>query len=288
MSLTPSYILDCLQRDVIFLTGKGGVGKSTIAWATAQACAELGKKVAVASWNPLETKAQHFPPEFEPVLEPHLRWIPLEVGECFKEYVSRILKFETLYHVVFENHVLQTFIRATPGIAETVLAGKIWDLWHQKAQDLLIVDLPSSGHALSFFQSPLGVHKIFAAGFVHQESEKIMKLFQSSKIRVDLVALPEELPLVEAKELKRKLEQTFPLHFGFLQINQCTPNFQEPDVIPEAAQSTINRHHERLLSEREALAVATEIDLPLVKIPRFATSRSQATRQSVKEALEKA
>lgn len=283
MTSSPSYIEDCLKREVLFVTGKGGVGKSTLAWATARACAARGKRVAVTSWNPLEKT-----PHAAPIVDHNVRWIPLDVSQCFREYASRILKFQTIYNVIFENHVLQTFIRATPGIAETVVAGKVWDLWFQKEQDLLIVDLPSSGHAVSFFQSPLGVHKIFAVGFVHKESEKIMELFQAETTRLDLVALPEELPIVEASELKRKLEGTFPLRFGYCLVNQCTPAFPLTGEIPEAARDTVERHRARLASEAENLKAAEAMRLPLVKVPRFPTARSEETLRGVMAHLETA
>lgn len=287
MKHSPSFVEDCLTRQVIFVTGKGGVGKSTVAWAMALACRKQNARVTVASWNPLDSPTGGAPTDTEGV-----RYLPLDANGCFREYASRILKFETLYNVIFENHVLQTFIRATPGIAETVLAGKIWDLWEKREQDLLIVDLPSSGHAVSFFQSPLGVHKIFAIGFVHKESEKIVKMLKARTTRIDLVALPEELPVVEGVQLKQKLVETYPFNFGFLHLNQCTPDFPLPEPLPAdlSAESRVclDRHVERIHSEREAISLSTELDMPTHNIPRFPAENRDATLQKVAAFLENA
>ena len=127
---------------MIFFTGKGGTGKTTLAWATALACQRNGLKVAVASWNKYEDEISS-----TPVQDSNIRWVPLETFSAFKEYALGIVRFEKLYQAVFDNEILKAFIQAAPGLSETVIAGKIWDLWDKKKQDLIIVDLPSSGHA---------------------------------------------------------------------------------------------------------------------------------------------
>jgi anion-transporting ArsA/GET3 family ATPase len=278
-----SYIDSCLEKKVIFITGKGGVGKSTLAWATAMACQRKGKRVTVASWNPFDPYAGPLPEN------QGIRWLPLDTLSCFKEYVLHILKFEAIYNTVFDNHVLKSFVRAAPGLAETVIAGKIWDLYHRAEQDLLVVDLPSSGHALSFFQSPLGVQKIFAIGFVHKEAGKISDMFASASTRIDLVALPEELPLVESKQLRDKLAALHPFHFGFLFLNQCTPEFALPQTenVPEVVRECRWRYEERLQQEKDTLSFAEAIPLPKRRIPRFPSADLRDTLHQVAQHLER-
>ena len=264
-----SYLEDCQSRKVIFFTGKGGVGKTTLAWATAVACRREGARITLASWNP-----------FDDVTTPTwandqgIRWIPLETLSAFREYSLNLLKFEKVYDAVFDNRVLKTFIKAAPGLSETVIAGKIWDLVDKREQDLVIVDLPSSGHAISFFQSPLGIQKIFSTGFVHKESGKIVKMFQERWCRIDLVALPEELPLVECLQLKQKLETLHPFHFGYLHLNQCTPTFPLPHSqncapLPDAVISCLERYRSRHAQEEEAMGLSWDFHLPTHYLPRF-------------------
>jgi hypothetical protein len=283
-----SYIDDTLRQRVLFVTGKGGVGKSTVAWATALACARRGRRVAVVSWNPLEAHAA--PEEGD---RAGVKSIHLETLAAFREYAIQILKFETIYHVVFDNHVLKTFIKAAPGLAETVISGKIWDLYDKREQDLLIVDLPASGHAVSFFQSPLGIQKIFAVGFVHKEAGKIAHMFEAEDTRIDLVVLPEELPLVEGRELKEKLEGLFPFHFGRLHVNACTPSLPSPS--PQVAESygsqafqVRERHLERMKLEEEALSLVPEYQMPSHRIPRFGSPSLEETIEKVSRFLEEA
>lgn len=283
-----SYLDDCLSRRVIFFTGKGGVGKSTLAWATAVACQRKKLRVTVASWNPLEPFAKPLAVE-----ESGIRWIPLETLAAFKEYALQIFRFETIYHVVFDNHVLKTFIRAAPGVGETVVAGKIWDLYQKREQDLLIVDLPASGHAVTFFQSPLGVQKLFAMGFVHKEAEKIVEMFRSRESRIDLVALPEELPLAEGLQLKQKLESLHSFHFGYLHMNQCTPDLPVPppsalSEFPETIRDCAERHVKRRELEADACGVVPEFKLPSIEVPRYASMSLHDTVDKVAAYLERA
>lgn len=281
-----AFLDDCLSREVILVTGKGGVGKSTIAWAIARAVAARGKRVAVASWNPLEEGFAEQAPA-----HPSIRWLQLDASSCFREYASRILKFETLYNVIFENYVLQTFLKATPGVSDTVIAGKLWDVWNRGDQDLLVVDLPSTGHALSFFSSPFGVNRIFSMGFVHKESEKILELFQAPTTRIDLVALPEELPITEAGYLKQKLDSlgTFPL--GYLHMNQTSPEFPLPanlPQLPEDVRACVEGYLERREREGVASDIAAELKLPQIPIPRFPVKDREQTLTLVTEFLESA
>ncbi len=285
-SHSPSYLDDCLRRSVIFFTGKGGVGKSTLAVATALACVARGAKVTLAQWSPYEDSEAPSTLPFSGV-----RWLPLETLGAFREYALHIVKFEKLYEVVFDNRVLKTFIKAAPGLSETVIAGKLWDTVDNKEQDLLIVDLPSSGHTLSFFQSPLGIQKIFQFGFVNENTKKICRLFSDPKTRLDLVTLPEELPVTECAELKTKLEKMHPFHFGFLHVNQCTPKFSIPSGFNAkwSRRSCMCLERYRRLERREeeeALTPIGSLGLPTQFIPRFGVTTQLETIEQTRRALE--
>lgn len=280
------YLDDCADRRVIFFTGKGGVGKSTVTWATARALAKRGVRVAVAGWNPFEELAT--PPWAERF---GIRYIPLETIGAFRDYVLQLLKFERIYDAVFDNRVLRTFILAAPGLPETVIAGKIRDAVDRGEQDVLLVDLPASGHALSFFQSPIGIQKIFPFGFVHRESRKITDMFQQRWCRIDLLALPEELPVVECLQLKQKLEAMHPFHFGYLLFNQCSPRLPVPEPMPPVSpeiEATLQRFGARRKQEEEAIGLAWELHLPRVSVPRFPSMERDETLAQVAAYLENA
>jgi anion-transporting ArsA/GET3 family ATPase len=280
------YLEDCLSRRLIFFTGKGGVGKSSLAFSTAVAAARSGRHVRVITWNPFDTVAK--PLRLESL---GVEWLQLDPLSCFKEYVLLKVKFERVYNMVFDHPVLHAFIRAAPGLSESVLAGKIWNLYDNHPSDLLIVDLPSSGHALSFFQSPIGVHKMFRVGFVHEETRNICEMFLSPETRLDLVALPEEMPIVEAHELKKKLSTIGEFSWGYLHLNQCLPDLPLPSSstgVSEEVAQVLSRHEKRQAIERDAFEEAKSLELPSLKIPKLPTESLVATIHEMADILGKA
>ncbi len=285
MSLGP-YLSDTLRKRLIFFTGKGGVGKSSLAWATAVAARKRGLRVAVCGWNPFGDTA---PPV--PISDPHIKWIPLTTMGCFKEYALHIVKFEALYEAVFDNPVLKTFLLAAPGLSDTVIAGKIWDLWDHGDVDLVLVDLPASGHAASFFRSPIGVQKVFTFGIVHKNTKKIQEMFRAPSVRLDLVTLPEELPVTEAPEPKPQLAALHPFRWGRLHLNRCTPPLASPDeksVLPAEAKAALEFHEARLAEEKEALSKTPRLEMPTTHLKRLASEERAETVYRLAEALEEA
>ena len=176
------------------------MGKSALASATALLCQRKNKKVFLVSWNPFDVRARILP--FETLGIHHL---VLDGPQCFKEYAMGIFKFEKVVETLVQNKVVTTFIQAAPGLSEAVIAGKIWDLTQKNPDAIVLVDLPATGHAFSFFSSPIGLRKLFKMGLVHREIERICEMFFSSQSLVQLVTLPEELPLTETLEFQKKL-----------------------------------------------------------------------------------
>ncbi|MBY0371280.1 P-loop NTPase [bacterium] len=279
-----SYLDDSLRRKAIFFTGKGGVGKSTLAWATALACQRRGRKVAVVGWQPAGKPA---PPA---LVDLGIPWLGLDTLTTFKEYALTLIKFERLYDSVLDNRVLRTFVLAAPGLSDAVIAGKIWELVNRGEYETLLIDMPSSGHAKAFFKSPLGLKKIFKMGFIARDTERVLNLFQSNDVRLDLVTLPEELPLRECQLLKGELQALHSFSFGYAHFNQCLPNFAafEPTEL-DRLEGEVERFARAVSTEHAEQAsrmAAHGLGLPTVKIPRFATAGWKASVQSTADFLE--
>ncbi len=270
--ITPRYLDETATQRLVFFTGKGGVGKSSVAWATALALHRRGLRVRLAAWAPFEDAPVAPPPG---VTDAKFPVHSLETLNAFREYALRILRFGTLYDTVFDNRVLRTFLLAAPGLAETVIAGKIMDLVEKREQDVLVVDLPASGHAESFFRSSNGIRKIFPAGFVHRQATRIVEMYEQPWCRVDLVALPEELPLRECVELHERLSAVQPLRFGYLHVNQRAPFLKVPTApapIPQPVEASLQRYVARLAQETEALHLADALPMTRLEIPQFTES----------------
>lgn len=280
-----TFLADSLKRKVIFFTGKGGVGKTAMAWATALLLSRHNRKVRLVSWSPFDNETL---PENLGSLK--ITWERLEATACFKEYTLKTLKFEKIFDVVFENRILKAFIEVAPGLSETVVAGKVWDLYDKAEQDTIVVDLPSTGHALSFFKSPMGIEKMFASGFVHRQAEQICEMFIHPYSRLDLVTLPEEMPLVESRQFLDQLSELGKFPLGYLIVNQCSPDLAIPSLIskavPDEIRECIKDFKKRKELEESALKSTDQFPMSLIKTPRLTTEILKNTIESLAEHLE--
>lgn len=220
---------------------------------------------------------------------PAIEWLELDTLKAFREYALQIVKFNKVYDMVFENHVLKSFILAAPGLSEAVIGGKLWDIYAKNATDLLIVDLPASGHALSFFQSPLGLQKIFKFGFIKRDVARILELFESPSTRLDLVALPEELALEESRQLKEEIDKIKKLRFGFLHLNQMTPDFGDPKNERSELQSILKDYQNRREEDERSQTWAKEqLGLPIVCTKEYPSEKLVDIIQTISTHLESA
>ncbi len=256
-----------------------------MAWATGLLLSRHHRKVRMVSWSPFDN-----PKIAEPLNSFKIPWEKLEPSACFKEYTLKTLKFEKIFDVVFENRILKAFIDVAPGLSETVVAGKVWDLYDRAEQDTLIVDLPATGHALSFFKSPMGIEKMFATGFVHRQAGQICEMFRDPYSRLDVVTLPEEMPMVESEQFLRNLSELGKFPLGFLLVNQCTPDLKAPktlnEAIPEAIKECLEDHRCRQERENKVLGDAARLPLKLKTTPRLPTEILKVTIEKLSDQLE--
>lgn len=258
------YLQDSLSRKVIFFTGKGGVGKSTLCYATALALRREGKRPCVALWEPFDVTPGEHP------LDPHaIPRMALDSLSCFRDYALQTVKFEKIYDTVFDNTILRTFIRTTPGVSDGVIAAKIEQLVQSDQFDPILVDLPSTGHTLSFFKSPQGIKRLFSVGTIRRQANRICELFESPQTRVDFVSLPEELPLTECELLVRELRKVMNLPYGFIFLNQLTPPFELETLtgLPDELEALRQIYLARQESEKAALESVRRLELPSISIP---------------------
>jgi len=285
----PSYLEEIISRKVVFFTGKGGVGKSAIASATALLAQRHGKAAFLVSWNPFDQQARPLP--YQTLGIPHLL---LSGPDCFREYALNILKFEKVVNLVLENKVVNTFISAAPGLTEAVIAGKIWDLSQKNPDAVVLVDLPASGHAVSFFSSPLGLRKLFRMGLVHREIERICEMMLSPSTLIQLLSIPEELSVSETLELKKKLLSLGEFNFSPIFLNQCLPEFPGKPLSKENAKSALsgkthelfNYYSTLLEQESDAFSVLQQAGLGIRKLSRLSCPEWITTVEAISEALE--
>ena len=201
-----------VNQEIIFVTGKGGVGKSTVALALARKLAqqrrvllvELGLRSFYADC--LNVPIGYQPRRFQKNLE-----IALWSGtDCLREYAIHLLKIESLYKLFFENRISRALIEVAPALSELAILGKITSgirkIGPPLDYDVIVVDSYATGHMMALLRAPRGMAEAVRFGPMAEQTATMLSTIRNPEIcRYVIVSLPEELPAVEADELYRDI-----------------------------------------------------------------------------------
>ncbi len=216
-----------LSKKLIIVSGKGGVGKTTMSAALALAFSKAGKKTLLAEIDSQGQIAQLFGRKigYEVVsLQANLSAINIIPRKSFEEYVLLQLKFKSLYNAVFENKYVRAFIQGTPGLSELMSVGKIYSMIDD--YDTIILDAPATGHGMSLLQVPTVVASAVRVGPLKTHSENIETLLKDKKLTaLTAVTLPEEMPVTETIELDQWIQKNMKSSLQHIFLNAYYPPF---------------------------------------------------------------
>lgn len=226
-----------LDRRLLIVTGKGGVGKSTVSAALALVAARAGKRVLVCEVNAQERVAPLLGarPSGASIREalPGISTVNVTPHEAMREYGLLVLKFRTIYEAVFENRLVRYFLRVVPSLAELVMLGKILNEaraveGERPRWDLVVVDAPATGHAVQLLRVPSALAETIPAGPLRQDAEWMRAmLVDPARTALAIVTLPEEMPVNEAIELDAQVRGLLGIHRAALFVN-AVPELRFP------------------------------------------------------------
>ncbi|MBK9293450.1 MAG: ArsA family ATPase [Oligoflexia bacterium] len=209
--------MNLAQKKLIFVTGKGGVGKSVVAASIAVEQAKLGKKVCLVELGGqsfyesfFETRGITYEPsEVIPLVHISL----LTPDESLREFVTHYLKIPKLYEILFQNRIMKAFLSAAPALSEISILGKLTSDIREvivSEYDVIVCDTYSTGHALALLRAPIGLSQTFKVGPLKDHAMGIHNVIcDPSKVHYVLVTIPEELPLKETLEMFDTLKKEF-------------------------------------------------------------------------------
>lgn len=238
---------DLFDLDFLFVTGKGGVGKTTVSAALAIAAARRGKRVLVAMCNAKERlsyllEVDAIGPRNQRVLD-GIDAVNMTPAIALEEYGMMVLKVRSLYKAVFENRFVSAVLRGTPGIEAWSMLGKAYFHAHERLEtgqrryDLVIVDGPATGHALDMLRVPQVICEVAPPGLLRNEAENALALMRDEKrAAAVLVTLPEDMPANETIELHHALTREIRMPVGRLVINSVLAKLWKPEERAAIAQ----------------------------------------------------
>jgi anion-transporting ArsA/GET3 family ATPase len=228
-----TFLEHLFNKRILFIIGKGGVGKSTIAAALALLAAQRGKKILLAELDTEESISFLFGlPRLEKgskrEIHPGIYGLNVDGKASLEEYLSIILKSKRLTELIFRSKIYNYFVSAAPGLKELMAIGKIW--YEEQLQqeeggkylwDLIIVDTPATGHALQYMRMPKAAYDSFATGLVHREAKRVLDLITDpEKTLVNIVTTAEEMPVNETLEVADKISKKVKFPLGYIFINK--------------------------------------------------------------------
>lgn len=280
----------CRQSRVLVVAGKGGVGKTTVTAALAHMACHAGLSVLVVE---LEGKSG-LPAAFghpdalayeETLLAEgtgSVRARCITPDDALLEYLADH-GMKRISKRLVSSGALDVVATAIPGIRDILVLGKVKSLEVGAAADLILVDAPATGHAMTFLSSAQGLLDAARAGPVRTQAADVVELLTDpSRCQVALVTLPEEMPVNEVVEAAYALEDRIGVSLGPVVVNCCLPN--EPALSlspteasaevgvtldPEAAQDLARaaefHQHRFALQEEQLRRLAEELPLPQLR-----------------------
>jgi hypothetical protein len=217
------------ERRFVFVTGKGGVGKTTVSASWARSASRAGRRVLLAVTDPSAYRE----------ILPGARWhedptryqgslftVHIQPDAALKEYGRLLIKPRLARQALFDNRYVQGFLTAVPGLPQWAVLGKAW--YHTTELedgaprfDSVIFDAPATGHAVEMLRLPRVITEVAPAGLLRRDAELAWRMLQDPKqSAVMLVTLPEELPTNEAIELATSITGELSLPIGAVVLNR--------------------------------------------------------------------
>ncbi|HYU60667.1 MAG TPA: ArsA family ATPase [Solirubrobacterales bacterium] len=258
---------ELLDKRLVFVTGKGGVGKSTVALALGLAAAERGKRTIVCEVGSAEHASRVFRRAeigfHEVELVDNMWAISIDPDESMREYLLLQLKVRAMGDLLTRSRIFTYLAAATPGLKELVTIGKIWELAQLdrrvkkgRKYDLVIVDAPATGHGIGFLQTPRTFANIARVGPIHAQAQALdAYITDSSLAGVAIVALPEEMPVNESELLERELTDDVGIAVDRVYMNALYPE-RFSDVEAERLAALVDSGNGRSEGLRAAVRAA--------------------------------
>jgi anion-transporting ArsA/GET3 family ATPase len=293
------------DRRLIVVLGKGGVGRSTVAAAIAGELARAGKRTLLYETNANDRFGHYFdqPPVGAAVsqLAPNLWAVNATPASALEEYGLMVLRWKSVYEMVFENRVTKAFLRAIPGLDDYALLGKAWYHTNEEKRgkpvwDTVVFDMPASGHSVSMLKVPWVIVDTVPEGPLTRDARSVKSLLlDPARTAAVVVTLAEEMPVNEALELEAQLgvlgiapqrlvvNQLYPDHAPagspiarVLDTLVADPALGSPlaEVIEHARLSRDRRRlNERYLAELRRRTKTPAIELPMLFAPTLGAAQ---------------
>jgi len=226
--VTADAMTPLLDRKLVFVTGKGGTGKTTVASALALLVAAQGKRVLICEVDAKGELAGYYeapPTGFkEKEVQPGLFAMTMDTESSMREYLKLQLHIPVVGRIGPVAKAFDFLAAAAPGVREILTVGKLcWEV-RDKGWDMVVVDSPATGHIVGQLAAPQAVNGLVSVGLIRNQTDWMLEMLSDPAITGLLaVCTPEEMPVTETIELATRVREETTVELAGVVVNRVLP-----------------------------------------------------------------
>jgi anion-transporting ArsA/GET3 family ATPase len=221
------------QRRLLFVTGKGGVGKTTIAAGLARSLANEGRSVLLCSVDERVDLAEAFglgPLRFTPTkVDDRLSVMAMDTEASLREYLKIYLKLPIVGRIGPIAAAFDFVATAAPGVREMLTIGKLCYEVRERHYDVVVVDAPATGHITGYLAAPQAMQQLVRVGLIRNQSDWMLRMLSDEQTTgVVVVTTAEEMPVNETLQLLDAISNETTTHAAGVVVNRVLPDLFVP------------------------------------------------------------